>query len=340
MVNLRTQKFLARGRHSALRLAPILALSIATITLGSTTLPAQDYPVNTIRMIVPFAPGAGVDTMARGLALELGKKWNQTIVVENLTGAGATLGSKTVARAKPDGYTLLFSTDQTITAPNLIKDVGYDPLVDLAPVTMITEASQMVIANPSLPANTIPELVAYAKKNPGRLNYGSFGLGSATHLFFEAFKAEAKIDIAHVPYRGQSLVAAAITAGEVQVALGGTQSTTPLFQDGKVKILAIDSAERHPLFSQVPTMIEAGYPNVNARPWYGLFTTGGTPRPVVEKIQRDVAEVLSSPTFVERMLKPFGFISGAMSPDKFAELIKVDNAHKSRLIQMVGIKPE
>ena len=324
---------------SVTRRIRMLVGAAAALTLPCVAA-AQNYPDRPVRVVVPFATGGGVDVMARALASELQTKWNQPIIVENLTGGGATVGTNTVARAKPDGYTLLFSTDQSITATYFVKDIGYDPLKDLAPITLVTDVSQIVIAHPSLPANDLKGLVAYAKGNRANLNYGSYGNGSAIHLFFEALKAEAGIEIAHVPYRGASLVFAALAANEVQLALAGTQSAPPLFQAGKIKLLAMDRPERHPLFSDVPTLAESGFPNIGPRPWYGMFTTAGTPQPLIQKIQKDVSDILNSDQFNHKNLKPYGYIPTSMTPEEFSQFVKSDYEQKGRLAKIAGTKPE
>ena len=313
----------------------------ATIALALPYMAAaQNYPDHPVRLIVPFAAGGGVDVMARALANELQVKWKQPVLVENLTGGGATIGTNTVSRAKPVGYTLLFTTDQSVTATYFVKDIGYDPLKDLAPITFITDVPQIVIAHPSLPANDLRGLVAYAKQNPANLNYGSYGNGSAIHLFFEGLKAEAGIEIAHVPYRGASAVFAALAANEVQLALAGTQSAPPLLQAGKIKLLAIDNPERHPLFLDVPTLTEEGFPNIGPRPWYGMFTTAGTPQPLIQKIQKDISEILNSDNFNQKNLKPYGYMPTSLTPEAFSQFVKSDYEQKGRLAKIAGAKPE
>jgi len=311
---------------------------------GALALPhladAQNYPDRPVRIIVPFSAGGGVDVMARALASELQVKWKQPVLVENLTGGGATIGTNAVVQAKPDGYTLLFTTDQSVTATYFVKDIPYDPLKELAAITLITDVPQIVIAHPSLPANDLKGLVAYAKQNPANLNYGSYGNGSAIHLFFEGLKASAGIDIAHVPYRGASAVFAALIVNEVQLALAGTQSAPPLLQAGKIKLLAIDSPQRHPLFPDLPTLVEEGFADIGPRPWYGLFTTVGTPQPLIQKIQRDVSEVLNGDQFNQKNLKPFGYMPTSVTPEEFSQFVKSDYAQKGHLAKIAGAKPE
>ncbi len=320
----------------SLGLVMCVAIAIALPTMAA----AQNYPDRAVRMIVPFATGGGVDVMARALANELQAKWNQPVVVENLTGGNSTIGANTVARAKPDGYTLLFSTDQSITAPYFVKDIPYDPLKDLAPVTLVADVSQIVIAHPSLPVSDLKGLVAWAKQTRPTLNYGSYGIGSAIHLFYEALKADTGIEMAHVPYRGASLVFSALTANEVQLALAGTQSAPPLAQAGKIKLLAMDRPERHPLFPDVETLAEAGFPNIGPRPWYGVLTTAGTPPAVIQKIQKDISEALNNEQFNQKNLKPFGYIPTNMPPAEFTAFVKSDYEQKGRLAKIAGTKPE
>jgi len=302
---------------------------------------AQDYPNKLVRMVVPYPPGGGVDGMARPLADRLSRLWHQSVVVDNKPGAGTIVGAELVVKSPPDGYMLLFTSDSTITSnPFLYDKMPFDPLTDLAPVTQLVDLHQMVVVHPSVTANTLQELVALARAKPGTLNYGSYGSGSQPHLLFEALKAETGIQIAHIPYKGIAPALAAAIAGEVQMTLGGAGTTGGYFKEGKLKPLAISRPTRLALYPDIPTLAEAGYPDIDPKPWYGLFTAARTPRAVIDKIQKDVAAVLADPEFRDREVDGKGYTGVGSTPDAFAGFIKTDLDYKGRLIRISGAKAE
>jgi tripartite-type tricarboxylate transporter receptor subunit TctC len=302
---------------------------------------AQTYPTKPVRIIVPYPPGGGVDGMARPLADQLSKRWGQPVMVENKAGAATIIGAEFVARAQPDGYTLFLTSESTITSnPYIYAKLPYDPVKDLAPVTQLIDLPQMVVAHPSVAANSLPELVALAKAQPGKLNYGSYGNGSQPHLLFEALKAQTAIQIVQVPYKGIAPAVQAALAGEVQLTMAGASVARGHIQAGKLKPLAIARNERLALMPNVPTLREAGYPDINPQSWFGLFATGGTPHEVIEKVYRDVAAVFSEPEFRERHIALRGFDGVISDPQTFARFIKDDLRAKERLIRQTGLKPE
>jgi tripartite-type tricarboxylate transporter receptor subunit TctC len=318
-----------------------LSLLLAMVAIVLSPALAQDFPSRPVRMIVPYPPGGGVDGLARPLADQLSKVWRQPVLVDNKPGAGTIIGGEAVVKAPADGYTLFFTTDSSITSnPHLYKNMPFDPIKDLAPVTQLIDLHQMVVVHPSVAANTMQELVAEAKAKPDTLNYGSYGSGSQPHLLFESLKAQTGIQITHVPYKGIAPALTAALSGEVQMTLGGAATTTEHIAAGKLKPLAIARQERLALYPNVPTLREAGFPDIDPRPWYGLFAPGATPRATIDKIQKDVAAILANPEFSERYVAGKGYTSVGSTPEAFAAFIKSDLDYKARLIAVSGAKAE
>ena len=302
---------------------------------------AQEFPSRPVRVVVPYPPGGGVDGMARPLADRLTKLWGQAVLVDNKAGAATQIGGDFVAKAAPDGYTLLLTTDQTITSnPHLYAKMPFDPLKDLAPVTQLIDLHQMVVAHPSVTANTMQELVVLARSRPGTLNYGSYGSGSQPHLLFEALKAQTGIQIAHIPYKGIAPALIAGIAGEVQLTLGGAATTRGHFQAGRLKPLAIARRERLALYPEVPTLREAGFADIDPQPWFGLFAPGATPRALIERIRKDVGSVLADAEFRDREVVGKGYTGVGSTPEEFAAFIRADFEYKGRLIRISGAKAE
>ena len=316
-------------------------LLLLAMTLFLSPALAQDFPSKPVRMIVPYPPGGGVDGLARPLADQLSKVWRQPVLVENKPGAGTIIGGEAVIKSPADGYTLFFTTDSSITSnPHLYKNMPFDPIKDLAPVTQLIDLHQMVVVHPSVTANTMQELVAAAKAKPDTLNYGSYGSGSQPHLLFESLKAQTGIRMTHVPYKGIAPALTAALSGEVQMTLGGAATTAEHIAAGKLKALAIARQERLGLHPSVPTLREAGFPDVDPRPWYGLFAPGATPRAVIDKIQKDVAAILADREFSDRHVAGKGYTGVGSTPEAFAAFIKSDLDYKARLIAVSGAKLE
>jgi tripartite-type tricarboxylate transporter receptor subunit TctC len=294
-----------------------------------------------VKLIVPYPPGGGVDGLARPLADRLSKMWGQPVVVENKPGASTMLGGADVARAAPDGYTLLFTTDSSITSnPHLFKQMTYDPAKELAPITQLIDLHQLVLLHPSVSANTMKELVALAKETPNKLNYGSYGIGSQPHLLFEMLRKEAGAPIQQVPYRGIAPALTAVMTNEVQMTLGGISVAAGHIQNKTMKPLAISRRARLPSYPDVPTLAEAGFPNVDPRSWYGLFATAGTPAALIGRIEKDVAAVLADPEFKARFIDGLGYTGVASTPAAFVKFIAEDMGYKRNLIAVTGITAE
>lgn len=313
----------------------------ALLLLIATGVGAQDFPQRSVRIVVPYPPGGGVDGLARPLAERLGRAWNQPVVIDNRAGAATMIGGDAVAKSAPDGHTLLLTTDSSITSnPHLYAKMPFDPMRDLSPVTQLIDLHQMVVAHASVPASTLSELVALARSRAGTLNYGSYGSGSQPHLLFEALKAQTGITIAHIPYKGIAPALTAAIAGEVQLTLGGAATTRAHFQSGRLKPLAIARDQRLALYPDVPTLREAGFPDIDPKPWFGVFAPAATPRATVERIRRDIAAVLNEAEFREREITGKGYTGVGSTPEEFAAFIRADFEHKGRLIRVSGAKAE
>jgi len=318
----------------------LFTLCILSLALAAGAL-AQAYPSRTVRIIVPYPPGGGVDGMARPLADQLSKRWGQPVIVENKAGAATIIGAEFVARSAPDGYTLLLTSESTITSnPHVYSKLPYDPIKELAPITQLIGLPQMVVAHPSVSANSLGDLVALAKTNPGKLNYGSYGSGSQPHLLYEGLKAKAGINLTHVPYKGIAPAVQAVLAGEVQLTMAGASVARGHIQAGKLKPLAIARQARLALMPNVPTLREAGFPDIDPQSWFGLFTTGGSPREAIDKIYADVAAVFSEPEFRDRHMIQRGFDPVLSAPDEFAKFIQTDLQSKGALIKISGAKAD
>jgi tripartite-type tricarboxylate transporter receptor subunit TctC len=310
-------------------------------TLHGAPALAQDFPARIVKLVVPYPPGGGVDGLARPFADRLGKIWGQTVIVENKPGASTMIGGADVARSPADGHTLFFTTDSSITSnPHLFKTMTYDPIKELAPVTQLIDLHQLVLVHPSVSANSMQELVALAKAQPEKLNYGSYGVGSQPHLLFEMLQKQTGIKIQQISYRGIAPAITAVIAGEVQMTLGGVSVAAGHIAAGRLKPLALSRATREKTLPNTPTLSEAGFPNIDPRSWFGLFAPANTPQAVVAKIQRDVATVLNEPEFKARFIDGPGFTGVGSTPATFAAFIADDLAYKKNLIAVTGITAE
>ena len=301
---------------------------------------AQSWPVRPIRFVVPFAAGAGVlDIMARIVGQHLTEKLGQQVVVDNKPGAGGNVGAEIVAKAAPDGYTMLIAGPALVVSAFLYARMSFDPLADLVPVTMINSAPLMLVVHPSLPAKSVSELVAYAKANPGKLNYGSGGVGATPFLAAELLKSMAGFDAVHVPYKGGAPALADLVAGQLSFMIENVPGTLPLVKDGKLRALAITGRNRSPLVPELPTMIEAGVPNYEMIGWNGVFVPKGTPPDILAKLHEALASVLHSPA-VKEQLAGLGADAVGDSQAEFAAFVKAESTRWGRIIQEKGIMPE
>ena len=276
-----------------------VAFSIGALTLASAA-HAQNFPNKPVSIIVTSAPGGAADATARILALHLAKAWNQQVVVENKPGGNTQIAADHVAKAAPDGHTLLLGPDVTFTVnPHLYRKLSYDPVKDFEPITGLTVLHQALVTHPSLPANNVAELLALAKAKPNALNYGTFGLGSAGHLNMEALQSQAGVKLTAVHYRGAAPAMTDVIAGHIQLMFVSFGSALQSWKAGQLKMLAIGSPNRLAGYPDLPTVAEGGLPGFEAKSWFGLFATGGTPQPIVTKINADVRKIIESPEFAQ-----------------------------------------
>jgi tripartite-type tricarboxylate transporter receptor subunit TctC len=305
------------------RAAPLLALAPA---LAGARAGAADYPTKPIRLIVPYAPGGGADAVARVLARHVGDAVGQSIVVENRGGAGSIIGTDMVAKAEPEGYVLLLGQSGPISInPAVYKTLPYDPAKDLVPITMTNSYPYVLVVNARLGPQTLQEFVALGKARPGSMNYGTTGVGAANHLVSELFCREAGLKMTHIPYRGTALAVADLVAGQVTLVFSDPVSALPHIQAGTLRALAVTSPQRSPVMAQVPTMIEAGYPRMEAVAWHGIFAPAGTPQAVVDKLNSEIVKALEKPDISELLAKQAMEPVGS-SPQQFAAFLKKDIA--------------
>ena len=298
--------------------------------------PAAGYPSKPIRLIVPFAPGAGTDTTARTIAQKLSEKWGQQVVVDNRTGAGGAIGVDYTAKANPDGYTicLISASNSVNSATN--PSLPYDLEKDLHGVAQATSLFYVVYIHPSIPAKSIKELIAHAKANPGKLNFGTSGTGTLQHFSGELFNHQAGIKIVHVPYKGTAAVIPAMLAGEVQVGFGSLIATRPQMQANRVRGLAITAKKRSPSID-LPTVAESGLPNYEVDQWYGIIAPSRVPRAIINKLNGGIVEALKQPDVASRLASD-GSIPVGSSPDQFQAHIRSEIAKWKRLVKDASLK--
>jgi len=297
---------------------------------------AAQYPARPVRMVVGFPPGGGTDIIARLVAQKLGERWGQPVVVENKLGASGNIGAESVAKSAPDGHTLLMAFSSHASNAALSK-LPFDIHKDFSPITLVGSAPMVVIAHPAAPAKTLGELIAYAKANPGAIKYGSSGIGTPVHLAGELMQQLTGIKMVHVPYKGIAPAMTAILGGEIQITYVAVLSGFQHFKSGRLRPLAVASASRYPALPEVPTTKEAGLPGYEIDFWYALLGPGGMPRELVDRIQRDVAAVLSVPEMRESLLAQ-GCIAVGGRPEELRKLISDEYALWARVVQAGGVK--
>jgi tripartite-type tricarboxylate transporter receptor subunit TctC len=310
-------------------------LVFALLCTASADVGAQTYPARTVTIVVPVAPGGVSDTLARALAQRLAPALGQQVVIENRGGAAHTIGAAAVAKAAPDGHTLLL-TEGTALIPNLYKSLPYDPEKDLAPVSGLITINQGVVVNPALPVNNVAELVALAKSRPQGLSYANFGAGGQLNMAMLQTATGAKF--VGVPYRGSGPAMNDVIAGHVPMIVASVGIVAPQARAGKVKLLAVTGSKRVPQLPDVPTIAEGGWPTFESTFWFGLFAPGGTPNAIVAKVNEAVQRILADAEFRQRSLDPYMFAPLAGSPAQFAEFIRADVQKWDRVIREANIK--
>ena len=317
-------------------------LLIAVGALGATfaSAQAQDFPSRPITLVIPFAPGGSTSIVGRGIADKMSELMGEKIVIDNRPGAGGTVGTRAMAKSAPDGYTLLLGYTGTLAiGPSLYKNVGYDPRKDFAPVGMIGNAPNSLVVNPDFPAKTLAELIAYAKANPGKLNFGSAGAGTASHITGEYFARAAGITLVHIPYKGTGPALTDLLGGHIPMAFAPIPASHSNVAAGKLRALAVTSPGRSGLLPDVPTIAESGIPGFDASLYYGLAAPAGTPRPVVDKLNKVLREALASEE-VKRQLGNDGTDITPGSPEDYAALIDRDEKKWAQLVKASGVEPE
>lgn len=310
---------------------------VAAILLAAGGLAAaQPFPARPVRMVVPTSAGSGPDILARVLGKALSERWGQPIVVENKPGASGTIGIDVVAKSEPDGYTMVLVANNYATVPSLYT-LPYDPLRDLAPVCQVALGGMVLVVNPSVPAHSVAELVALAKKEPGKMSYGSAGPGSTHHMMMELFKHVAGIDIVHVPYKGPNPMYPDLLNNRISTAFIASNAAVTYVPDGKFRALAVAGNKRLDWFPNVPTVAEAGYQAFDPELWYGLFVQGATASDIVHKIAGDAQTVLQT-TAAKASLEKLGLESAPLAPEPFAAMVREDIARYARLVRETGIK--
>jgi tripartite-type tricarboxylate transporter receptor subunit TctC len=317
----------------------MLRLVILALVLAASNAFAQAWPARPVRLVVPFPPGGSTDLAARTLADKLTRSLGAQFVVENRAGGGGAIGTTAVARAAPDGYTILFAADPVTTLFLVVKNLEFDVLRDFAPVTQVTTQPLAVAVHASLPASTVQELVAYAKANPGKLSFAHSGTGTGQHFSGELLKKLAGIDIVHVPYKGGGPAVQDLVAGQVPMGVLGSTPLIPHHKSGRIRILAFTSKERFAPMPEIPTLNESGFPGFDTTQWLGLLAPRGTAADIVQRLQRETTDALALPDVKERLaqaaLQPVG-----NTPAQFEAVIRADIERWTRLARDLGIEPQ
>jgi len=319
-----------------------IVLSAVLSTCGAAALAQSptDYPSRAIRIIVPLAAGGNVDLVARALADRLAKSLGQPVLVENRPGASSLVGTQFVAKSSPDGYTLLAMANTFATVPLVVPNPGYDPLKDFTGVTLTCLVPQVIIVNPALPAQSVRELIALAKSQPGMISYGTSGNGSTGHMAAELLNRQAGVTMLHVPYKGNSQALVDVIGGQISMMFDQVSTSAPQIKAGRVRALAVTSLKRSPLLPQVPTVDESGVPGYEDITFNGLVAPAGTAREILVRLNRAVAEAVSAPDLYQRFIERGVELTASASPEAFSEHIKAEFEKKGRLAREAGIKAE
>lgn len=324
-----------RPRH----ITNVVALLGFCIAAGAAHAADSAYPSKPVRLVVPFAPGGGVDATARIIAPKLSESMGQNWVVDNRTGAAGNIGSEIVAHASPDGYTVLLALDTQLTANPSLYDLPFKVEKDLQPVVILAVSDQIVVVHPGVAAKTLKEFIALAKQKPGAFRHGSAGVGSSNHLAAELFKRVTGVDVVHVPYKGAGPALAAILSGEIQMNVSSTASTLAFIKSGRLRALASTGLKRGHSLPDLPTVAESGYPGFEAIQWYGLVVPHATPKPIVARIHKDSASALQNAE-VRASMERLGLQQEPSTPEALVARIKKETATWAGIIKSAGIRVE
>jgi tripartite-type tricarboxylate transporter receptor subunit TctC len=314
----------------------LLLCAFASLVCGAAS--AQQYPSRPLHYIVPFPPGAFNDALARTVAAELPKALGQPVLVENRPGGNTIIGTEAAAKSPADGYTL-FGAALPFSVVQTLYKTSFDVTKDFAPITLAGVTPNLLVANPKVPVSTVAELLAYARANPGKLNYASTGNGSSNHLSFELFKAMTQTSITHIPYKGSAPAVTDLLAGQVDMMFDNTPNVLPHVRAGKLKAVAVSSKSRSALAPEVPTVDEAGVPGYDVTVWFGILTVAGTPRDVVQRLNAEIVKILTSAEVRERFGKA-GVEVVAGTPEQFGVFLKSEVARWAKVVQEAGIKAD
>jgi tripartite-type tricarboxylate transporter receptor subunit TctC len=300
---------------------------------------SQAYPTRPVRLIVPLVAGSAADILARQLAMKIGESWSQPILVENRPGAGTTLGADAVAKAPPDGHTLMLTSASFAASAAMYSKLPYDPIKDFAPISQIASAPFVVVAPPSLGAKSIKELVEFAKAKPGQINFGTAGAGTSSHFAAEQLSLAAGLKVVHVPYNGPPEALLATMAGRVQYFFSPLLAAQPFIRDGRLLALGVTTAQRSSALQDVPTVAEAGLAGYEYQDWWGVFAPAATPRAVIEKISKEIAHVLELPEVSKQLLSQ-GAEARPSTPDEFAGFVRANVEAFRQVARLAGIRAD
>jgi tripartite-type tricarboxylate transporter receptor subunit TctC len=298
----------------------------------------SDYPNKPIRMIIGFPPGGSTDIIGRVVATKLGDRLGQKVVVENRAGAGGTIGADAAAKAAPDGYTLTIGTTSThAVAPGVYTKLSYDPIKSFSPISLVAITPYLLVVNPKVEAQNLKEFVALAKREPGKMNFASAGNGSTTHLSMEMLKGAAGIDLQHVPYKGNAQADLALIGNEVQALFGSMPALLQNAKAGKVRALAVGTAQRSPALPEVPTVAELGYPGFEATLWLGVFAPAGTPKPIIDRLNKTLLEIVATEDF-KALMERNGADPISNSPEQFASMLRAELERYGKVVKTLGLR--
>ena len=321
-------------------LKPLLAATLAAVALGVSNVgEAQTYPSKPVHIVVPYTAGGPADLLVRGLGMKLAEKWGQQIVVENRPGANEIIAAEAVAKAAPDGYTLLVASDAVFTLnASLYSKLPYDPVKDLAPVSKLVTANLLLVTRPDFPANSVKEFIEYAKQNPGKLSYGSVGAGGVNHLAMSWFNSLNGLQMEHVPYKGLVQALQDVITGRIDTMFAVIGGALPFVQSNKLKALAVSGKARSGVLPNVPTFAEVGYPSFDASFYFALAAPAGTPRDILTKFASEASQIVNSAEFKEKYLTQLGFEPVGDTPDQFAAFLVNDRKIGAEKVKTSGAK--
>jgi tripartite-type tricarboxylate transporter receptor subunit TctC len=314
-------------------------LALAICALAANVALAQAYPAKPVRMILPFPPGGPTDLLGRAIAQKLSDQIGHQVIADNRPGAGGNLGLELAAKSPPDGYTIVLSSPLIALGPLLYSRLNYDPFKDLAPISLVAVIQNILLVHPSVPAKTLKELIQVARRSPGKLNYGSGGVGTTTHLAPELLKSLARINMVHVPYKGSGLALIGLIGGQVDLLIMAVPASAAQVQAGKVRALAVLSTQRAAALPDVPTTKEAGVENLEVPIWYGILAAAATPRDIITRLNGELTKALTSADLKER-LAGAGIEPMTSTPEQFGNFTRSENVRFAKVIKDAGIKPE